>query len=76
MGGGVSGVSGGQQTYEAQKKSDKPVTAESTAQDSISVFTSSLIEGKGIEGALEATNQLIQKSVKGALKSAAGKFLF
>ena len=72
---GVSGVSGGQQTYEAQKKSDKPITAESTAQDGISVFTSSLIEGKGIDGALEATNQLIQKSVKGALKSAAGKFL-
>ena len=75
MGGGVSGVSGNQQTYETQKKSEKPTSVETTAQDGVSVFTSSLIEGKGIDGALEATNQLIQKSIKGALKSAAGKFL-
>ena len=41
----------------------------------MSVFTSSLIEGKGLDGAINATNQLIQQSVQGALKSAATKFL-
>lgn len=75
MSGPVSGVSGGQQPQETLKKSELPSSVVNTAQDGVSVFTSSLIEGKGLDGALNATNQLIQQSVKGALKSAAGKFL-
>lgn len=72
--GGVSCVNNTSQTYE-KPKTENTSSAEKTAQDGVSVFTSSLIEGKGLEGAVNATNQLIQQSVKGALKSAATKFL-
>lgn len=76
--GGVSNVNGGNQTYDIKQKEDKTsntYSADKTAQQGVSVFTSSLIEGKGINGAINATNQLIQQSVKGALKSVASKFL-
>lgn len=72
--GGVSGVNNTSQTYE-KPKTENTSSAEKTAQDGVSLFTSSLIEGKGLDGAVNATNQLIQQSVKGALKSAATKFL-
>ena len=78
---GVSGTSGNQ-TYDMKTKETSGNTNASntssvdrTAQQGVSVFTSSLIEGKGLDGAINATNQLIQQSVQGALKSAATKFL-
>ena len=78
---GVSATSGNQ-TYDMKTKETSGNTnasntssADKTAQQGVSVFTSSLIEGKGIDGAINATNQLIQQSVKGALKSAASKFV-
>lgn len=78
---GVSGTSGNQ-TYDMKTKETSGNTnvsntssVDKTAQQGVSVFTSSLIEGKGLDGAINATNQLIQQSVQGALKSAATKFL-
>lgn len=78
---GVSGTSGNQ-TYDIKTKETSGNTnasntssVDKTAQQGVSVFTSSLIEGKGLDGAINATNQLIQQSVQGALKSAATKFL-
>ena len=78
---GVSATSGNQ-TYDMKTKETSGNTnasntssADKTAQQGVSVFTSSLIEGKGLDGAINATNQLIQQSVKGALKSAASKFV-
>lgn len=78
---GVSATSGNQ-TYDMKTKETSGNTnasntssADKTAQQGVSVFTSSLIEGKGIDGAINATNQLIQQSVKGAMKSAVTKFL-
>lgn len=78
---GVSGTSGNQ-TYDIKTKetsgntnASKTSSVDKTAQQGVSVFTSSLIEGKGLDGAINATNQLIQQSVQGALKSAATKFL-
>lgn len=79
----MAGVSAtpGNQTYEIktkganQKEAPNTSSGDKIAQDGISVFTSSLIEGKGLDGAINATNQLIQQSVQGALKSAASKFL-
>ena len=79
----MAGVSAtpGNQTYEIktkganQKEAPNTSAGDKIAQDGISVFTSSLIEGKGLDGAINATNQLIQQSVQGALKSAATKFL-
>lgn len=78
---GVSGTSGNQ-TYDMKMKETSGNTnasntssVDKTAQQGVSVFTSSLIEGKGLDGAINATNQLIQQSVQGALKSAATKFL-
>ena len=79
----MAGVSAtpGNQTYEIktkganQKEAPNTSAGDKIAQDGISVFTSSLIEGKGLDGAINATNQLIQQSVQGALKSAASKFL-
>ena len=78
----MAGVSAtpGNQTYEIKTKGANQKEAPNTSagdkitQDGISVFTSSLIEGKGLDGAINATNQLIQQSVQGALKSAASKF--
>ena len=78
---GVSGTSGNQ-TYDMKMKETSGNTnasntssVDKTAQQGVSVFTSSLIEGKGLDGAINATNQLIQQSVQGALKSAASKFV-
>lgn len=78
---GVSGTSGNQ-TYDMKTKETSGNTnasntssVDKTAQQGVSVFTSSLIEGKGLDGAINATNQLIQQSVQGALKSAASKFV-
>ena len=78
---GVSGTSGNQ-TYDIKTKETSGNTnasntssVDKTAQQGVSVFTSSLIEGKGLDGAINATNQLIQQSVQGALKSAASKFV-
>lgn len=80
----MAGVSAtpGNQTYDMKTKETSGNTnasntssADKTAQQGVSVFTSSLIEGKGIDGAINATNQLIQQSVKGAMKSAVTKFL-
>lgn len=77
----MAGVSAtpGNQTYEIKTKeaNQAPNTSagNNIAQDGVSVFTSSLIEGKGLDGAITATNQLIQQSVQGALKSVASKFL-
>lgn len=78
---GVSGTSGNQ-TYDMKTKESSGNTnasntssVDKTAQQGVSVFTSSLIEGKGLDGAINATNQLIQQSVQGALKSAASKFV-
>lgn len=78
---GVSATSGNQ-TYDMKTKETSGSTnasntssVDKTAQQGVSVFTSSLIEGKGLDGAINATNQLIQQSVQGALKSAATKFL-
>lgn len=78
----MAGVSAtpGNQTYEIKTKGANQKEAPNTSagdkitQDGISVFTSSLREGKGLDGAINATNQLIQQSVQGALKSAASKF--
>lgn len=80
----MAGVSAtpGNQTYDMKTKETSGNTnasntssADKTAQQGVSVFTSSLLEGKGIDGAINATNQLIQQSVKGAMKSAVTKFL-
>ena len=75
----MAGVSAtpGNQTYEIKTKGANQKEAPNTSagdkitQDGISVFASSLREGKGLDGAINATNQLIQQSVQGALKSAA-----
>lgn len=80
----MAGISAtpGNQTYDIKTKetsgnsnASNTSSANKTAQQGVSVFTSSLIEGKGLDGAINATNQLIQQSVQGALKSAATKFL-
>lgn len=80
----MAGISAtpGNQTYDIKTKetsgnsnASNTSSADKTAQQGVSVFTSSLIEGKGLDGAINATNQLIQQSVQGALKSAATKFL-
>ncbi len=80
----MAGISAtpGNQTYDIKTKetsgnsnASNTSPADKTAQQGVSVFTSSLIEGKGLDGAINATNQLIQQSVQGALKSAATKFL-
>ncbi len=77
----MAGVSAtpGNQTYDIktkeanQQKAPNTSAGDKIAQNGVSVFTSSLIEGKGLDGAITATNQLIQQSVQGALKSAASK---
>ena len=80
----MAGISAtpGNQTYDIKTKetsgnsnASNTSSADKTAQQGVSVFTSSLIEGKGLDGAINATNQLIQQSVQGALKSVATKFL-
>ena len=80
----MAGISAtpGNQTYDIKTKetsgnsnASNTSSADKTAQQGVSVFTSSLIEGKGLDGAINATNQLIQQSVQGALKSAVTKFL-
>lgn len=73
---GVGNVGASQQIQEKKPiQNNSEAQAAKTAQDGVSVFTQNLVEGKGLDDALMATNQMIQKSVAGALKSAATKFL-
>lgn len=46
-----------------------------TLHDGASVFTSSLIEGKGVDGVVNATTNLVKSSISSAVKSLAGKLL-
>lgn len=73
---GVGNVGASQQIQEKKPiQNNSEAQAAKTAQDGVSVFTQNLVEGKGLDDALMATNQMIQKSVAGALKSAASQFL-